>query len=278
MIAEDADLQQWTAQQFDQLTAALVGIPEREPESAGEIQRESMTLHSRAAFSKRVAELNWTAEVRRFQTDHETQASALFTLSDDWEAAWSQTRGAEVSAAVIKDPLRLLPKVLWELWKALQQGGQPRLAAPKSFWSHPLGVAFAPFRVLDACNQAADATDCIEMRKYTNTNINICTYTYMHTSIHPCIHRYIHTYIHTCIHRYYIYVCIYIHICVAGSFMYNVNQLAVAHKHGKIIHNTRNNCLDALSSPLDTSRKYHCGIRPRKMVLVLTLVGSVPDG
>ena len=60
--------------------------------------------------------------------------------------------------------------------------------------------------------------------------------------------------------------------------MYNVNQLAVAHKHGKIIHNTRNNCLDALSSPLDTSRKYHCGIRPRKMVLVLTLVGSVPDG
>ena len=85
LIAEDADLQQWTAQQFDQLTAVLVGIPEREPESAGEIQRESMTLHSRAAFSKRVAELNWTAAVQRFQTDHETQASALFTLSDDWK-------------------------------------------------------------------------------------------------------------------------------------------------------------------------------------------------
>ena len=32
--------------------------------------------------------------------------------------------------------------------------------------------------------------------------------------------------------------------------MYNVNQLAVVYKHGKINHSTRNNCLDALSSPL----------------------------
>ena len=113
LIAADDGLQQWTAQQFDQLTAALVKIPDREPESVGETQRESATLHSRAAFSKGVAELNWTEAVQQFQTDHETRASALFTLSDDWEAAWSQTRGAEVSAAVIEEPLSLLPKVLW---------------------------------------------------------------------------------------------------------------------------------------------------------------------
>ena len=145
LIAEDVDLQQWTTQQFEQLTAALVGLPAREPERTGEIQRESMTLHSRAAFSKRVAELNWTAAVQRLQTDHETRASALFTLSDDWEAAWSQTRGAEVSAAVIGEPLSLLPKALWELWKDLQNGGQPTIESATVLLESPVGGCFSAF-------------------------------------------------------------------------------------------------------------------------------------
>ena len=126
LIAADDGLQQWTAQQFEQMTAALVNIKDREPERVGETQRESVTLHSRAAFSKVVAELNWTEVVQQFQKDYETRASALYTLSEDWEAAWSQTRGAEVSAAVIGEPLSLLPKALWELWKDLQNGGQPQ--------------------------------------------------------------------------------------------------------------------------------------------------------
>ena len=56
--------------------------------------------------------------------------------------------------------------------------------------------------------------------------------------------------------------------------MYNVNQLAVVYKHGKINHSTRNNCLDALSSPLKIRLKT-CSSRKKLSSLAKSNLDSV---
>ena len=87
----------------------------------------------------------------------------------------------------------------------------------------------------------------------------------------------LHFFAHLCVNKNttkifeepYIYI-----LYVAGSFMYNVNQLAVVYKHGKINHSTRNNCLDALSSPLKVRLKT-CSSRKKLSSLAKSNLDSV---
>ncbi|CAE7291897.1 unnamed protein product [Symbiodinium sp. CCMP2592] len=152
LVAQDRDLQQWTSQQLDTLLSALQQVLAKEPPHADETQRGSETLHSRASFTKAAQDLDWLGAISRQCADYVTQDSTLYTLTEDWEVVWSQNRGVEFDATVIRDPLRLLPRTLWMLWKDFLNEGSPELEAPPSFWSHPLAAAFLPFRVQCAVN------------------------------------------------------------------------------------------------------------------------------
>ena len=145
-IHSDADLEQWTEEQYRAIRDSLLGWQEDGENGTSRSQREPQRHMKMATFRHEVANFDWLSACRQKGGDNGTQEAPLYRLSDSWETAWHQKCGGAVSAVVVCDPLLLLPEELRKLWQAFQDGRWPRLTAPPSFWGHSLAEPFMPFR------------------------------------------------------------------------------------------------------------------------------------
>eukprot|EP00439_Symbiodinium_sp_Y106_P057362 s1433_g8.t1 len=145
-IHSDADLGQWTEEQYRAIRVSLLGWQEDGANGTSRSQREPQRHMKMATFRHEVANFDWLSACRRKGGDNGTQEAPLYRLADSWETAWRQKCGGAVSSVVVCDPLLLLPEELRKLWQAFQDGRWPTECRGGSKTPVRLAEPFMPFR------------------------------------------------------------------------------------------------------------------------------------
>ncbi|CAE7241221.1 unnamed protein product [Symbiodinium sp. CCMP2592] len=145
MLQSDEAIRPWTSQQYQAWIVAARTLLEDEViyDDGQQVLKDMPTL---ATFKERMQDFDWGEAIRETAGDDVTRDKPLYSLDSCWEEAWRLYRDGLDSASVVRDPSLLLPKELQHVWLRLLSGNRPQVAAPASFWRHPLAIAFEPLK------------------------------------------------------------------------------------------------------------------------------------
>ena len=140
-LQNDPKVKPWQDSEFDNMLSILEMI-RKAAEVKEKVSAETAVEDSYVDFCSK-PNLSWSTLLPKNRDEHGTPVVASFHLSSSWEAEWKLGREAATVSAVLHNFDLFVPEVLRKAWSHVLNGERIELAAPPSFWRHPVA---APFR------------------------------------------------------------------------------------------------------------------------------------